>query len=256
MTSIPCRSLWSKTSKNTPSDPSVTHSLGSQDPIKGWEAAKHRQASPSLEAQTLIGGSSSSCETAGNQCTPNVTVGPTRCSQTTSKYFRKYWQAEPLVESLPERPKHQRRLQDPETSLWHQIELARICWDVLNGFKWMKDVERCWKSQHPKPAVYSTILHHLDVVRREAKWFKGDESGWGSTSTPHWTPLCYSENAFEWLKHVLNGCKTLQNNAKHLLFPDLAGKEERGFSQGTSTTAELDCSFIQHEELKLLWLRQ
>jgi hypothetical protein len=129
MTSIPCRSFWrSKTSKNTPS---VTRSLGSQDPNqkagKPPSIAKHRQASPSLEAQTLIGRSSSSCETAGNQCTPNVTVGPTRCSQTTSKYFRKYWQAEPLVESLPERPKHQRRLQDPETSLWHQIELARIC---------------------------------------------------------------------------------------------------------------------------------
>ena len=33
--------------------------------------------------------------------------------------------------------------------------------DMLRCIKWMKDVERCWKSQHPKPAVYSTTLHHL-----------------------------------------------------------------------------------------------
>ena len=112
MTSIPADPVAAR-NKNCPSHAGWF----ARSESESWEAAKHRQAV--LEAQTLTGRSSSSCETAGNQSTPDMTVGPTMCSQTTSsKCFRKYSQAEPLVESLPERPKHRRRLRDPETSLW------------------------------------------------------------------------------------------------------------------------------------------
>lgn len=76
MTSILCRSCSGQMRPFC-----LAQSGFSRPKSDGWEGSKQV-----LEAQTLTGGSSSSCETAGNQCTSHETLGPTRCSQTTS-YF-------------------------------------------------------------------------------------------------------------------------------------------------------------------------
>ena len=107
--------------------------------------------------------------------------------------------------------------------------------DMLRCIKWMKDVERCWKSQHPKPAVYSTTLHHLDVVRREAKWFNDVQGGWVGMRVNLHTSLDSFVLLWKCVWMVKTCVKRMQNLAKQCKtspFPRPCGQRGKGILAG------------------------